>query len=79
VGDAASALNRSAVEEDAELLVVGTHGRGPLASVLLGSTAAQLAASASRPVAVVPKTASLRLDDALDTAARPAVKAYRAR
>jgi nucleotide-binding universal stress UspA family protein len=68
VGDAASALNRSAVEEDAELLVVGTHGRGPLASALLGSTAAQLAASASRPVVVVPKGASLGLDDELDTA-----------
>jgi len=68
VGDAASVLNRSAVDEGAQLLVVGAHGRGPLASALLGSTAAQLAASASRPVVVVPKRASLDLDNALDTA-----------
>jgi nucleotide-binding universal stress UspA family protein len=66
--DPASALDRCAKAENAELIVVGTHGHGPVASALLGSTSARLAASASRPVVVVPKHASLRRDDALDTA-----------
>ena len=50
----AAALDRSADEEHAELIVVGTHGRGPFASALLGSTSARLAAFASGPVVVIP-------------------------
>ena len=59
LGSAASALDRCAQEEDAELIVVGAHGRGPLASFLLGSTSARLAASASTPVVIVPPGACL--------------------
>ena len=55
--DPASALDRCAEAENAELIVVGTHGHGPLVSVLLGSTSSRLAASASRPVVLVPKGA----------------------
>jgi nucleotide-binding universal stress UspA family protein len=55
IDDPASALNRCAEAENAELIVVGSHGHGPLASVLLGSTSSRLAASASRPVVIVPK------------------------
>lgn len=55
LGDAASVLDRSAADERAALIVVGTHGRGRLASALVGSTSARLAALGSRPVVVVPQ------------------------
>jgi nucleotide-binding universal stress UspA family protein len=53
-GDAAEALIAVASEQCAELLVVGSRGRGPLASVVLGSVSARLAAVAPCPVVVVP-------------------------
>ena len=53
-GDAAAALMAVGSEEDAELLVVGSRGRGPLATVLLGSVSARLAAEAPCPLIVVP-------------------------
>jgi nucleotide-binding universal stress UspA family protein len=53
-GEAADALTSVAVEEDAELLVVGSRGRGPLAGAILGSVSGRLAATALCPVVVVP-------------------------
>ena len=58
-GDPASALDRCAEAENAELIVVGLHRRGAVASMLRGSTFSRLAASASRPVVAVPAGASL--------------------
>lgn len=62
-GDAASALRRSAGAADAALIVVGTEGRPPAAAALLGSTCTRVAASAARPVVVVPKAAWLHSAD----------------
>lgn len=50
-GGAATVLMEAA--EDAELLVVGTRGRGGFADLVLGSTAVELAAHAPVPVVVV--------------------------
>jgi nucleotide-binding universal stress UspA family protein len=59
-GAAASALERCAREEQAELIVVGTHGHGPLASALLGSTSVALAAGGPVPVVMVSERAARR-------------------
>jgi nucleotide-binding universal stress UspA family protein len=40
--------------EDAELIVVGTRGRGAVASLVLGSTSQHVVHRAKRPVVVVP-------------------------
>jgi nucleotide-binding universal stress UspA family protein len=53
------ALRAVAEREGADLIVVGSRGRGPLASALLGSTSARLASSSQRPVVVVPGPWSL--------------------
>lgn len=59
-GMPAAELESCARSEHAELIVVGTHGRGPLASALLGSTSVALAASGPVPVVMVPEQAALR-------------------
>jgi nucleotide-binding universal stress UspA family protein len=56
---AAVALRRVADDDCASLIVLGCHGRGKVATVLLGSVAIQLAADASCPVVVLPPTAEL--------------------
>ena len=59
----ASALERCARSERATLIVVGTHGRGPVASALVGSTSVALAAGGPVPVVLVPEGAALRARD----------------
>jgi nucleotide-binding universal stress UspA family protein len=50
----ADALIQTAVERDAELIVVGNHGEGPLMGAILGSTSYKLLHRSPVPVLVVP-------------------------
>ena len=50
----ADGLRRIAADRDAELLVVGSRGRGTVRAALLGSTSHALVADAPCPVVVVP-------------------------
>jgi nucleotide-binding universal stress UspA family protein len=56
VGDPREALLDVAHEHGADLLVVGSHGQGPVARLLVGSTATGVTQRADLPVAVVPPT-----------------------
>jgi nucleotide-binding universal stress UspA family protein len=53
-GSPAEALMAAAEAGDAELLVVGSRGRGSIRSALLGSVSRTLAMSSPRPVLIVP-------------------------
>ncbi|HEX5468008.1 MAG TPA: universal stress protein [Gaiellaceae bacterium] len=55
LGFAAERLADLADEEDAELIVVGSRGRGAVKSALLGSVSTSLVGVARRPVLVVPR------------------------
>ncbi len=52
-GEPAQRIEALADEVAAELIVVGSRGRGRLSAAMLGSTSRTLASSASRPVAIV--------------------------
>jgi nucleotide-binding universal stress UspA family protein len=54
-GEPAEMIVNEAIREDVDLVVVGSRGHGPLASVLVGSTARKLMRTAPCPVAVVPR------------------------
>ncbi len=54
VGDASERLRAIAEDEGAQLIVVGSRGRGPLASAVLGSVSSALARDAPCLVVVVP-------------------------
>lgn len=56
VGDAADHLTEAS--RHAELLVIGTHGRGALAQALLGGVAARCLRQAKCPVVVIPPRAA---------------------
>ncbi len=62
LGNAVDWLPRIAAEEQAELLVVASRGRGPFRAAVLGSVSTALATSAPCPVAVVP--AGVAVEDA---------------
>jgi len=57
-GTPVEALRALCSEESAELLVVGSRGRGPLAAAVLGSVSARLASTAECPVVVVSTSAA---------------------
>lgn len=52
-GDAADAILEAAAEEKADLIVMGTHGRGGLSRMLLGSVAEHVLRRAPCPVLTV--------------------------
>ncbi len=62
VGDPAGELVRFANEALAELIVMGTHGRGGLKRLVLGSVAEQVVRKAACPVLVTRRFVSLRSD-----------------
>ncbi|HEU5361908.1 MAG TPA: universal stress protein [Gaiellaceae bacterium] len=67
-GFPADRLADLADEEDAELIVVGSRGRGAFKAAFLGSVSAELIGVARRPVLVVPPGAALAGDSGLDRA-----------
>jgi nucleotide-binding universal stress UspA family protein len=52
-GDPAEVILEAAEAEDADLLVMGSHGRGRLGRLVLGSTSTRVSAEATRQVLVV--------------------------
>lgn len=58
IGSPVELLARTAAEEGATLLVVGSRGRGYLRAALMGSVSAGLCRSAPCPVVVVPAGAA---------------------
>jgi universal stress protein A len=54
VGAPFSAIVKYARREDIDLVVMGTHGRGPLAHLLIGSVAENVVRKAPCPVLTVP-------------------------
>lgn len=58
-GDPAEQLDELARSQSADLIVIGSHGRGAIRTVLSGSVGARLAASAGTPVVVIPHDAQL--------------------
>jgi nucleotide-binding universal stress UspA family protein len=52
--DVATLIAEAAADADADLIVVGTHGRGGFTAALMGSVARALCHTAGRPVLVVP-------------------------
>jgi nucleotide-binding universal stress UspA family protein len=52
-GDPAEVILEAAEAEDADLLVMGSHGRGRLGRLVLGSTSTRVSAEARRQVLVV--------------------------
>lgn len=57
LGGPARSIAEVGREEDADLIVVGSRGRGAVAEILLGSVATRLLHVARRPVLVVPPPA----------------------
>ena len=62
-GSPAEAIRKAADHADAELVVVGSRGRGGLRSAVLGSVSHDLAARGRRPLVVVPPGGVWRADD----------------
>jgi nucleotide-binding universal stress UspA family protein len=66
LGVAVTRLRELASEADAALMVVGSRGRGPLASAILGSVSQALAQQAPCPVMIVPDAVSSGSSSGID-------------
>jgi nucleotide-binding universal stress UspA family protein len=53
-GDPAETIVAAAESEDADVIVIGSHGRGRIGRMILGSTSARVSQEARRKVIVVP-------------------------
>ena len=53
-GTPSAAIRAAADKENADLIVVGSRGRGGFAELVLGSTSHQLAHHAGRPLVIIP-------------------------
>lgn len=53
-GDPAESIIAAAQSEGADMIVIGSHGRGRIGRLVLGSTSAQVSKEASCRVVVVP-------------------------
>ena len=53
VGDIAKEIDAYAVKEKIDMIVMGSHGHGALANVVLGSVATKILASTTVPVLIV--------------------------
>ena len=53
VGDAAPAILEAAAANKAELLVMGSHGRGAVSGMFLGSVSSKVIAHAGLPVTII--------------------------
>ncbi|MBI5870843.1 MAG: universal stress protein [Actinobacteria bacterium] len=56
LGHPAEEIVSAAKENDCDMIVVGTHGRGPVATAVMGSIATKVIHDGSTPVLVVPAT-----------------------
>ncbi|QZP38673.1 universal stress protein [Halobaculum magnesiiphilum] len=68
-GEPSRAICGYASDADADLIVVGTHGRGGIRRIVLGSVAERVIRCADRPVLVVPAAAGDLAEDEGDTEA----------
>lgn len=71
LGDPAAELVRFALEDGADLLVLGTHGRRGVSRLVLGSVAERVAREAPCPV-LISKGARLAREEARDAETAPA-------
>lgn len=58
--DVATQIAEAAEDFDADLIVIGTHGRGAVAGAVWGSVAKSLCHASHRPVLVVPRARAAR-------------------
>ena len=65
IGEAPVADGIARESEDADLLVIGSRGYGPLRRVVLGSSTAKILEAATCPVLVVPRRTAEEVDDAV--------------
>ncbi len=72
LGDPAAELARYALEDGADLLVVGTHGRRGVSRLVLGSVAERVAREAPCPVLIAKRAPRTAREEASDAETAPA-------